>query len=64
MSLSVLFFHLQRWAASAVRSEWIVNPLRPACSGASYFGWLQPGQPGLCAATAIPWLAWHPSACS
>ncbi len=46
MSLSVLFFHLQRWAASAVRSEWIVNPIATGLLWSLLF-WL-----------AAAWAAW------
>jgi transglutaminase-like putative cysteine protease len=46
MSLSVLFFHLQRWATSAGRSEWMINPIATGFLWSLVF-WL-----------AAAWAAW------
>jgi transglutaminase-like putative cysteine protease len=39
MSLTVLFFHLGRWAASAWRDEWVVNPMATGLLWSLFF-WL------------------------
>ena len=60
ISLSVLFFHLERWATAAWQGNGSSIPLPPACCGAWFSGWQPAGQPGLCGRCAIPWQGWRP----